>query len=378
MSIKELQQLGLDTSLLGVIEERLRAKSTAKSMASQAATKPAVPAHTDNVAPAAVSIIRNPGVHDASVPFSSLLTTKSAPDELDPEIEQLLQEYLNDPDAGQQPLALQMWDFGGQKLFLMLHHLFLEPDGVYLVVFNGQELVLPPGERLEGLPERITTDATRRICIEHLSNWLNSIYMHAPGSPVFIVCTCLDKLTKEQQQDIGGILLDEVLVKTSCWDQVEPPESDDYCFFVNNTDSQDASVNALRDHVETVVNDLDHIRIRMPISWLRVLDRVSELIAQKDSQRSQRCTRSEFVELAAECGLGRTHISLQNEVDGLLFKFHTLGLLAWYDTPIMRDVVVSFIMILGPERWYADEVSFLNALLTVRLSQLCRLLIHNG
>ena len=56
---------------------------------------------------------------------------------------------------------LSMWDYGGQKMFFTLHHMFLTPEGicgisiefevvliiyqhigVYLVVFNAQELVL--------------------------------------------------------------------------------------------------------------------------------------------------------------------------------------------------------------------------------------------
>ena len=82
--------------------------------------------------------------------------------------------------------TVQMWDFGGQKLFMSLHHLFLTTEGVYVVVFNPQELLpdhWPVGTQLIGTPTRHVDKNTKATCIEHLRLWCNAIYLFAPNSP---------------------------------------------------------------------------------------------------------------------------------------------------------------------------------------------------
>jgi len=276
---------------------------------------------------------------------------------LDAEVEAIVKQYLDNPDASQ-TLTMQMWDFGGQKLFLMLHHLFLEPEGIYLVVFNGQELVLEPGsDQLVGTPLRITTEDTATECIEYLSLWLNSIYTFAPGAPVFVVCTCRDLLTEEQQRYIEEVVGEKVLDKTPCNDQVvRCEETKEDIFFVDNTHSDNESVRALRTQIERVIMVHPyiepHVHVRMPIEWLKVLDQVTELVNSKQ----QRIARTDLVDVARKCGLGNTRIPLEDEVDGLLHKFHTLGLLAWYSQPQLRDVVVSRNIIQASLFEHVDDV----------------------
>ena len=232
----------------------------------------------------------------------------------------------------------------------MLHQLFLEPEGIYLVVFNGQELVVPPGTELVGTPQRFATNKTPATCLEYLSLWLNSIYAFAPGAPVFVVCTCNDLFDDAQRQKIHEMVVTRVLFKTPCRDQViKCPYLDHdhndrtgmYLYFVDNTSPADPSVGTLRDQIEQVINKHPyiepHVSIQMPTEWLQVLDKINERVRQKHQQR---ITRRAFVEIAQECGVGKTRIPLQDEVNGLLEKFQKLGLLVWYDQPLLRDVVV--------------------------------------
>ena len=85
-----------------------------------------------------------------------------------------------------------MWDFGGQRLFSSLHHIFLTPEGIYLVVFD-MTLLVPDGD-----PSR------RRECLETLLLWCNSIFVFAgpkdeqQGAPVG---TCLDKISSPSDLD---------------------------------------------------------------------------------------------------------------------------------------------------------------------------------
>jgi GTPase SAR1 family protein len=61
----------------------------------------------------------------------------------DAELDKLIKEYLEDPES-QLKLILSMWDFGGQKLFLAMHQLFLTHNGVYVnpLLFVVDHLVL--------------------------------------------------------------------------------------------------------------------------------------------------------------------------------------------------------------------------------------------
>lgn len=65
----------------------------------------------------------------ASAPPSEQHDDTLEPELSDAELEKLIQECLNDPDS-QLKLTLSMWDFGGQKLFLSMHQLFLTENGV--------------------------------------------------------------------------------------------------------------------------------------------------------------------------------------------------------------------------------------------------------
>lgn len=62
----------------------------------------------------------------------------------DVDLAKILEEYLEETESKQ--LGLMVWDFGGQRVFLALHHLFLTTQGVYLVVFKATELLFQPGK----------------------------------------------------------------------------------------------------------------------------------------------------------------------------------------------------------------------------------------
>ena len=345
-SIEDLKAAGAGKTLLDVIQKRLDKDAAVATATVTAAAATPEPEPKPALEPAPEPRPKLPESRQSPQPEPAR-TLEAAADAvpanraaLDADVEAMVKEHLDNPDASQ-TLTMQMWDFGGQKLFLMLHHLFLEPEGIYLVVFNGQELVLGVGDELVGKPLRITTEDTAAECIEYLSLWLNSIYTFAPGAPVFVVCTCRDLLTEEQQRSIEEEVGSNVLDKTPCFNQaVRCDETKDYIFFVDNTDSDDASVRALRKQIETVIAEhpyiAPHVRMRMPIEWLKVLDNLTELV----KSNRQRIPRNDFVEIARDCGLGTTRISLEDEVDGLLLKFHTLGLLVWHNKPSLRNMVV--------------------------------------
>ena len=104
--------------------------------------------------------------------------------------------------------VLSVWDFGGQRLFSSLHHIFLTPEGIYLVVFD-MRLLLPGGD-----PVR------RRECLATLVLWCNSIFVFAgpkgdqQGAPVLLVGTCLDEVSSPTELDaVCSSVEDEVRVE---------------------------------------------------------------------------------------------------------------------------------------------------------------------
>ena len=89
----------------------------------------------------------------------------------------------------EEPLRINLLDFGGQKAFYSLHSLYLTRYSVYLVVFNMQWLVGPAADEVgrDGMTKRAS-------CFSFLSFWLNSIFLHAKAAddsvaPILLVGT---------------------------------------------------------------------------------------------------------------------------------------------------------------------------------------------
>ncbi len=55
----------------------------------------------------------------------------------------------SDLDAAAQPLHLAVWDYGGQRVFYDLHHLFLTRLACYVVVFNMEKLQPGPPRQMQ-------------------------------------------------------------------------------------------------------------------------------------------------------------------------------------------------------------------------------------
>ena len=62
-------------------------------------------------------------------------------------------------------LVLSIYDFGGQSVFSVIHHLFLIRNGFYLVVFNMEEFLSP---------DPVVSEA----CKAEIRFWVNSITIH--------------------------------------------------------------------------------------------------------------------------------------------------------------------------------------------------------
>lgn len=78
-------------------------------------------------------------------------------------------------------IEMTIWDYGGQRVFYALHHLFLTQYGVYVLVFDMREMI-----------------KDKKNALSYVTFWLNSIKLHADGAPILMVGTFLDMLTPEE------------------------------------------------------------------------------------------------------------------------------------------------------------------------------------
>jgi hypothetical protein len=115
----------------------------------------------------------------------------------------LVMENLGDVRLGEK-LSLSLFDFGGQSVFNVIHHFFLTPYSLYLVVFN-----------MEWLWSKASTE-TRNQCLAHLHFWVKSIIVHASNeqektvAPIAFVGTHGDIVRDPTEHEtISQLLYDE-------------------------------------------------------------------------------------------------------------------------------------------------------------------------
>ena len=129
----------------------------------------------------------------------------------------------------------RLLDFGGQKVFHALHHLFITERGLYLVVFD------------------VTKIGTSEFS-KHLKFWLNSIKLHAPSAPVLIVGTHVDKLSNPFEVSS----LSKTVVKSIGHTGLKIVRPHDTVFFpVSNALQQ--GIDELRSAIDDAARKQDHV-----------------------------------------------------------------------------------------------------------------------
>jgi hypothetical protein len=103
------------------------------------------------------------------------------------------------------------------------------------------------------------------------------------------------------------------------------------CFFpIDNTARPDPAANQLRAKLAAVISAEQHVRRRVPFTWLQLLDLLRDSAKDRLSM-----TLSEVLAMAKDCGMGAA-----DEVLLALQLFNELGLLMHHQEPALRDLVV--------------------------------------
>uniref|UniRef100_A0A6S8E7N8 non-specific serine/threonine protein kinase n=1 Tax=Aplanochytrium stocchinoi TaxID=215587 RepID=A0A6S8E7N8_9STRA len=224
--------------------------------------------------------------------------------------------------AQQDTLEFTIWDYGGQKVFYALHHLFLTDFGVYTLVFDMRNIIQSSDESLE-----------------YMKFWLNSVKMHAREAPLLIVGTHLDSIDASQLKVVDKHL--RKLVNKSRFPQVIYNSEDlDLVFFpVSNLNR--AGINEVRKKLDEVAFKQRFVNEKIPVRWIKCLDMMFE-----DESAS-------FIYMKDVRTLGKTvEITSMEEIDMMLQLFHDLGMIIHFtSTPTLNDIVT-----LSPQ-WLIDGLS---------------------
>eukprot|EP00924_Labyrinthula_sp_SR-Ha-C_P005927 snap_masked-scaffold_14-processed-gene-9.0-mRNA-1 protein AED:0.45 eAED:0.53 QI:0/-1/0/1/-1/1/1/0/929 len=164
--------------------------------------------------------------------------------------------------------TFSIYDFGGQKVFYSMHHLFLTEHGCYLLVFNIERLLNEfENDAMGNLEAKIQTPS-----VEYLKFWLNSKKLNAPNAPILLVGTHSpsDGNVMEKLKLVDKILLKSVFKSGSKFNDRRNEKSSLFYFPVDN--SIKYGVSALRRKIDETILGEDFIRESVPVSYLRCID----------------------------------------------------------------------------------------------------------
>ena len=220
-------------------------------------------------------------------------------------------------------ISVSIWDFGGQRVFYTVHHLFLTEGSIYILVFNMLDILSNEG-------------TVQSKCIARLKLWLNSISMHASNAPLLIVGTHKDSVGElSQHVSISKILQTNYQSIPSFRDHVV--KNGKLSFFpVNNMNSRDEVLEELRSQISSTIRANGNVKQPVPFSWISLLDALRNL-----SKTSQITKFSDVMAIAKECGFPTNPVvSISMEASQALKYFHNLGYLVFYNEKDLHDLII--------------------------------------
>jgi len=228
-------------------------------------------------------------------------------------------------------LVIAVFDFGGQEVFDVLHHLFLTQHGVYVLCFNCEWL-------REGAPP-----ADTKRCIKFLRSWLHSIVLHTYDAenktcaPVVLVGTHCDIVSSPEEHEKISFKLNEELNKSLAWSFCIKNEEGkgsrgraNLAFFPvdNHQGRKDPVVQYMMRRIEEEMEAATYTHKLVPLEWFKTMDAI------KATGKSF-LQLSEVTSIAAACGVK------QDQVELLLRLLHEMGHLLWLaEEPGLREVII--------------------------------------
>ena len=205
-----------------------------------------------------------------------------------------ISEWKYAPALTKKTFHFSIWDFAGQEEYYATHQCFLSKHSLYLLVWNVTE-----GD----------------VGIDDLEPWLSNISARAPGSPVIIVGTFLDKVSEEDRRSgIVDGLLHKVAKFTQKYDQLNVTN-----ITVVGLKGQMENVAKLKDYIyntaaEYKVNNQCVMGQLIPSSYHALdtkLSTIHRLV--KEGKHEPIMNTAEFEKMARDCNL----VDIQDDDDEL-------------------------------------------------------------
>jgi GTPase SAR1 family protein len=256
---------------------------------------------------------------------AELAPAAPAKPDLDEDMVMKMLATMQDAESG---LLISLFDFGGQAVFEVIHHLFLTRNGVYALVFNMEWL--------------LTDGPDKERALRFMRGWLSSIAVHTFNkttqmtAPVVIVGTRLDKVTSPAAHEQISTILHEHFSDNLAWRSVigneDGKDSNGKAFqwffpVDNKLGKSGASMKRLMSVMSDAIETAEYTHKEVPLTWFKTIDQMAD-------------TKKDFLALRDVISTARVCNVAEKEVPLLLSFLHDMGHLMWLDEPGLRDVVI--------------------------------------
>eukprot|EP00924_Labyrinthula_sp_SR-Ha-C_P016312 maker-scaffold_73-snap-gene-0.2-mRNA-1 protein AED:0.21 eAED:0.21 QI:0/0.5/0/0.66/1/1/3/0/618 len=155
-------------------------------------------------------------------------------------------------------------DFGGQEVFSSLHHLFMNPNAIYVLVFN--------------LTKQNNKDMNR------LKFWLKSVVKNAPRAPVILIGTYLEPfLRKNEKEELEKIELKVFKLVSETFTDFQVPKNEKISFFpIENSNPSSKTISEIHEKLksfakeDTFFTNYVSTELSLPCVWVLFLDNCRE------------------------------------------------------------------------------------------------------
>jgi len=232
---------------------------------------------------------------------SQQVDEEKASEEKAKKFEKSLRIFAHEASRPDDFVDFTIWDYGGQKVFYSLHHLFLTEFGVYLLVFDMREIL-----------------KNEKKALEYLGFWLNSVRLHAAGAPLLLIGSFADQIKSMDDIKRVNLVIQDFTASGEKYPQVVMNEDESLFFFpIDNTGAAGVDIDHIRQTITKVTAKQAFVHNETPIRWLTTLD----ALCASD-------TRSWYSLGEVKAVAKGKGVMSASEVTEMLKLFHSLGVVS--------------------------------------------------
>ncbi len=228
---------------------------------------------------------------------------------------------------------IKVWDFGGQKVYCILHTVFLRVSCVYVLVVDLSAEINGSAQS-----DPMTTEPD----FESFEYWLNTILSHMRKGAqnvgkgnVIVVGTHIDKLHPDKVQQ--KTMAETYFKQLKCKLQTKQHKNLVVSFFaVDNIDGDHETYGKIRETLLDAVKANCHWGEMRPIRYLQMTQRLQLLQEDTSSQlKGNLVPLSDVMEMAK-----KYNINTEKDVKAYLGFSHLVGDVTYFDTPGLQHFVI--------------------------------------